>query len=288
MKPRLFDKSDICVIGGRGRMGRWLVNRFCEAGMSPSIFDQDDFPISEKILESFDVIALTVPISAVENVMASVGRYLRPDAVVIDISSVKKKPIELMLNYCQSEVIGSHPLFGPSAPSFDGQTVFLCPVRSNHWKGLLKDFLDRRGANIIEIDADEHDRLMACVQTLRHILLTSLGKTLIELGLDPDSNRVVTGQWFGAIVEMLKHQLHQPPELYAELAVENYFAADTLRIFHENFFELATLVSNRDRSGISNLMDEVAQSFSSKDELSKDGSLGWWRELGGDSRHPDV
>jgi prephenate dehydrogenase len=288
MSLKLFETSNICVIGGKGRMGRWFEARFSEAGMKPVVLDLEDFPISEKVLRSFDIIFLAVPISAVGDVMASVGQYLRRDALVMDISSVKSKPLSLMLKYSQSEVIGLHPLFGPSAISFAGQTVFLCPVRTSLWISPLMIFLEKTGANVVEIDAEKHDRLMACVQTLRHFTLTALGRTLIEIGIDPERDTGFMGPWFGGLLEMLRHQSLQPAELYADLAIENEFAAETLKVFQKNFGELSILVSNSDRSGLANLIDEVAQTFSIDAKLSESGSWGWWRDLKGDSRHLDV
>jgi prephenate dehydrogenase len=288
ISSRVFEKSNICVIGGKGRMGRWFEARFSEAGMKPAVLDLEDFPISEKVLQSFDIIFLAVPIGAVEDVMMSIGQYLRPDAVVMDITSIKIKPLSSMLKYSQSEVIGSHPLFGPSAKSFAGQTVFLCPVRTSLWMEPIRAFLEARGAKVVEIDAEKHDRLMACFQTLRHLMLTALGKTLIDIDIEPEIATVFTGPWFGRLLEMLRHQSLQPAELYADLAIENEFASETLEVFQNNFGELAALVSNRDKSGLLNLMDEVAQTSSNNGKLSEDCFGGWWRDLGGDSRHPDV
>ncbi|MFH0958940.1 MAG: prephenate dehydrogenase/arogenate dehydrogenase family protein [Pseudomonadota bacterium] len=285
---RVFEKSNICVIGGKGRMGQWFNARFIEAGMDPIVFDLGDFPISETVLQSFDIIFLAVPIGAVEDVMASIGRYLRPDSVVMDITSVKIKPLSSMLKHSRSEVIGSHPLFGPSAKSLVGQTVFLCPVRTNLWVKPVRAFLEARGAKVLEIDGEKHDRLMACFQTLRHLMLTALGRTLIDIDIEPDIAAVFAGPWFGRLLELLRHQSLQPAELYADLAIENEFVPETLEVFRNNFGELAAFVSNRDRSGLLSLIDEVAQTCSNDGKLSEDCFWGWWRDMGGDSRHPDV
>ena len=35
------------------------------------------------------------------------------NALIMDLTSLKKEPVEAMLKYSEAEVIGIHPLFGP-------------------------------------------------------------------------------------------------------------------------------------------------------------------------------
>ncbi len=268
-------------------MGRWFEAFFREAGIDPTVSDVKDSPISEKLVISCDVILLAVPVTAIEDVMKSVGPFIRPDALLVDISSIKREPINCMLKYSQSEVIGTHPLFGPSATSLTDQTMFLCPSRTEKWIKPFRDFLKERGAKVIEVTPDQHDRLMACIQTLRHVMLTALGQTLIRLGFDSHRQLEATGPWFEQLLNMLCHQFEQPSELYADLAVENRFAADTVKFFQDSLNELANFVSTGNRAGLISAMDEVAR-FCSTETTRNASAWGWWRDIEGDSRHIEV
>jgi prephenate dehydrogenase len=282
-----FRKANVCIIGGNGRMGRWFGELFREAGMNTIVSDLEDSPFLEESVTSSDVVLLAVPVTAIENVMRSIGPFIRPDALLMDISSIKGNPIDFMLKYSQSEVIGTHPLFGPSAVSLLDQVVFVCPSRTERWIKPFRDFLEELGAKITEITPDGHDKLMACFQTLRHVMLTSLGQTLIRLGFDSHGQVEASGVWFKQLVAMMRHQFEQPSKLYADLAIENPYSLETLRLFHSSFNQLANFVSTGNRDGLVSAMDEVAQ-FCTTEVTSNDSAWGWWRDIGGDSRHIEV
>ncbi len=268
-------------------MGRWFGSLFQKAGMDTITSDLDDSPLPETSVASFDVVILAVPVTAIEGVMRSIGRFIRPDALLMDISSIKRDPINFMLKYSQSEVIGTHPFFGPSTASLLDQVVFICPSRTEKWIKPLRNFLEEQGAKITEIAPDGHDKLMACFQTLRHLMLTSLGQTLIRLGFDSHLQLQATGAWFDQLLAMMRRQFEQPSELYADLAIENPYSSETLKLFSDSLNEIANLVSTGNRDGLVSAMDEVAH-FCATEATSNVSQWGWWRDIGGDSRHIEV
>ncbi|MCX5874000.1 MAG: prephenate dehydrogenase/arogenate dehydrogenase family protein [Deltaproteobacteria bacterium] len=283
-----FRTANICIIGGKGRMGRWFETRFREAGMASVVADLKDGSVSDQFIASFDVVMLAVPVPAVDEVMKTIGSYIRPDAVIMDISSLKRNPVNSMLKYSQCEVIGTHPLWGPSATSFADQVIFLCPERTKIWIGAFRRFLEEQGTKVIEIEPDKHDKLMACVQTLRHVMLTALGQTLMKLGFDLECDTEASGPWFQELLGMMRHQFEQPSELYSDLAIENEYAARTLNAFQQSLSQLTDLVSSGNRAGLINAMDEVAHFCAIQETTTKNSSCGWWRDIGGDSRHVEV
>ena len=60
-------------------------------------------------------VILAVPVEALEATLAAMGPHLAPDALVIDVGSVKVKPARLMDDRLAPgvRVVGTHPLFGP-------------------------------------------------------------------------------------------------------------------------------------------------------------------------------
>ncbi len=76
----------------------------------------------------------------------------------MDLSSLKKEPMAEMLSSSSSEVVGLHPLFGPRVRSLKGKAVALCQGRGSRWKDWLKGFLESKGAEVVELEPEEHDR----------------------------------------------------------------------------------------------------------------------------------
>ncbi len=255
-----FSRSALCIIGGKGRMGRWFDALFRRAGLKPIISDLGEFPPPQEAVASWDVVVLAAPTSAIEGIMETIGRFLRPDALLMDICSVKQKPLHFMVKYSPSEVVGAHPLFGPSVESISDQILFLCPARTKKWLGPLRKFLENLGARLVEIDPEQHDRLMACCQTLRHVMLAALGQTVAKLGYHETSHGDIMGEWFHQLMTMLRHQALQPPELYADIALENPHSYETLRVFQASLNALVDSITARDRDVLIKAMDDAAQS----------------------------
>ena len=104
--------------------------------------------------------------------------------VVTDVGSTKKRLMESLSWEQQATCIGGHPLCGAEtagvgnarASLYEGATYFLTPgahVRHGAFQ-LLFDFVAALGARPVAIDAAEHDRLMALVSHLPHVLANTL------------------------------------------------------------------------------------------------------------------
>jgi prephenate dehydrogenase len=181
-------------------------------------------------------------------------------------------------------VIGAHPLFGPSEKSISNQIFFLCPSRTRKWLRPLKTFLENLGARLVEIDPEQHDRIMACCQTLRHVMLAALGQTVAKLGYQPERHEDIMGGWFHQLMTMLRHQSLQPSELYADIALENPYSYETLSIFQASLSTLIDSIASQNRDLLIKAMDGAVQrsdSIANKTVRVRD----WWWGLGGDSRH---
>jgi prephenate dehydrogenase len=252
-----FGRPRVGIIGGRGRMGRWLVRSLRQDGHEVLVADAGQGALQPEIAAACPVLILAVPIPAVPRVMALIGPHTRPDGVVLDIASLKAAPLEAMLRHARGEVIGTHPLFGPSAPSLDGQLFFVCPGRGRRWLGWLTAWLEAGGARLVETDATGHDRLMAQVQSLRHMLLLGLGQALMAAGFDPTRDLPLAGPWFGCLAGLLEHQARQPAELYADLALNNPAALPVLQALAQSVGQAAAYVAAGDRQGLVAMLDQV-------------------------------
>ena len=253
-----MEPQSIAVVGGLGRMGALMSASFRDAAYDVTIADSRMGPISWETVGKHDVILLAVPISAVDGVVRALGPFTRKDGVVVDIASLKEAPIRSMLAHCQGEVIGTHPLFGPAVSSLEGQLVFICPAKSTNWIGWFRAFLEERGARIADIDPARHDRLMGTVQVLRHVLVFCFGRSLMRMGYDISSDLALSGPWFSRLVEMLRNQVSENPDLYAELAFPNPAMDEVLACFAEEVEEICAAYRSRDRTGLVGKINELA------------------------------
>jgi prephenate dehydrogenase len=254
-----MDPDFITVVGGLGGMGSAMAACFSQAGLNVRVADKKQGSIDWQEVGQSPVVLLAVPLGDFEGVLKDLGPHTRPDGVVIDISSLKKREVSAMLENCQGDVVGTHPLFGPKVRDLHGQVVYVCPGRGEQWQNWLIDLLQNQGAKVEIRDPGEHDRLMARIQVLRHFMLVTFGLSLTRLDFDVKELLPISGVWFTQLIEMLKSQLEQNHGLYADLALNNPAASEVLDEFARSAIEISRLVTKGDRDGLMELFDLVTR-----------------------------
>jgi prephenate dehydrogenase len=137
-----------------------------------------------------DVVFAAAPVGALGETVRLALAGAGPDCVVSDVGSTKRV-LACALQGADADAaaderfIGGHPLAGAEtagveharADLFEGATWYLTPAKGST-AGVLYErlhrLLSRFGARPTAIDADTHDRLMACVSHLPHVLANLL------------------------------------------------------------------------------------------------------------------
>ena len=129
-----------------------------------------------------DVVFVAAPVGELPRSVRLALAAAGPDCVVSDVGSTKR---DVAAAGADERFIGGHPLAGAEtagveharADLFEGATWYLTPARGST-AGVLYERLHRLlgsfGARPTAIDADTHDRLMACVSHLPHVLANVL------------------------------------------------------------------------------------------------------------------
>ena len=138
----------------------------------------------EEAASGADIVFVCTPVRrVVEHVKAALAAA-PPDAVISDVGSTKGPLMRALSPLEQERVVGGHPLCGSEsagvanarASLYDGATYFVTPgahVLTGAYQ-LLYGFLGDIGARPVAVDPDEHDRLMAVVSHLPHVLANVL------------------------------------------------------------------------------------------------------------------
>ncbi|QDX27279.1 prephenate dehydrogenase/arogenate dehydrogenase family protein [Sphingomonas suaedae] len=131
-----------------------------------------------------DTVMLAVPVQALEQMLAEIAPHVRPGALVVDVASVKMLPARWMAEALPEsvDIVATHPLFGPQSArrGLEGQPLVICPVRGEaHHR--VAEFGRTLGLKVSITTPEEHDREMAYVQALTHLI----GRTLVNIRI-PD------------------------------------------------------------------------------------------------------
>ena len=213
------DPMEVLVVGGAGDMGSWTAAFFDDRGWDVAVHDPDaDESVPLDRADDFDVVVIAVPIDVTEDVIADVAPRLT-DGLLMDVTSVKAAPVEAMLARADDdvEVLGTHPMFGPSVRSVRGQTVILVEGRPGPLADEIEAAFRDAGANVQFAGAEEHDEMMSVVQGLTHYAYIAIGRALERLDFDIDESRRFMSPVYEVMVDFVGRILHQNPRLYADI-----------------------------------------------------------------------
>jgi prephenate dehydrogenase len=250
-------KPTIALIGGSGQMGRWFTRFFESQGLPVLVADVDTPQTAPEVAALADIVILSVPIPKVKEVALEVAPHLKPDAALMDLTSVKQRPMAAMLSAFSGEVVGTHPLFGPGEESINGRTMVLCQGRGEKWFRWLKDLLTQAGARVKVTSAAEHDRLMAVVQGLAHFLLISFGSVIQELGVSPEDLEEFSTPTFATLHNLARRLLSQDAKLYACIQLQNPANRMVLRALEGAVADILYFIQRQDADGLVRLIEEI-------------------------------
>lgn len=140
-----------------------------------------------------DLVVVSVPVGASEDVARQIAATLKPGAIVTDVGSTKASVIAQMAPHIPDGVhfIPGHPLAGTekSGPDagfeglFQGRWCIFTPLPDTDPEALRKltAFWTALGSRIDEMDPQHHDKVLAIVSHLPHIIAYNIVGTADDL-----------------------------------------------------------------------------------------------------------
>lgn len=258
--PHDVEPKTVAIVGGHGGMGRLMARTFGDLGHAVMIADLDTDLTGVEAAKHADVVVVSVPIEVTEDVIREIGPHVRQDALLMDVTSVKQGPLEAMLAATEksgASVVGTHPMFGPSVHSLQGQRVVLCSGRGEAWERWLRKQLLARGLDVTDARAEQHDRAMAVVQVLNHFQTQVMGLTLARLGVPvEDSLKFASPAYLMELYVAGRHFV-QSPALYGPIEMRNPRTAEVTAAFQSSAAELAQILEAKDQEAFAAVFDEV-------------------------------
>ncbi|MFQ5411773.1 MAG: bifunctional chorismate mutase/prephenate dehydrogenase [Phycisphaerae bacterium] len=255
--PLDIDPRTVAIIGGRGGMGRCMAELFADVGHTVMAADLDTNLKPIEAAQVADVVVVSVPIDATVEVIRAIGPAMRDDALLMDVTSVKTEPLAAMLDAGRCNVVGTHPLFGPSVHSLQNQRVVLCPGRGKSALEWVRRTFCSRGLVVMEATAEEHDRVMSVVQVLVHFSTEVMGKTLSRLGASIERTLEFTSPIYLMELIMTARHFAQSPELYASIQMSNPAMEEVTGAFVQAAEQLRRIATTRDHDEFASMFDDV-------------------------------
>ncbi|MDG6243430.1 MAG: prephenate dehydrogenase [Methanolobus sp.] len=267
----------VLIIGGTGEMGQWFTPFFKKRGYEVIVWGSSGkVEIAERMGVEFasdldaaisisDIVIVTVPINITGKVISETAPKMKSGSLLMDFTSLKVGPTEAMKKYAPQdvEILGTHPMFGPSIPGLHGQIFILTPIegRCDRWFPVIRALFEDDGAHIEVISPAEHDRFVSVVQGLTHFAYITIGTTFDELDFSVNESRRFMSPVYDIMLDFVGRILGQNPYLYAYIQMEN---PEVLRV-HEAFMqqcrEMSSIVREHDVEAFTTKMRDAAVHF---------------------------
>ncbi|MFA7095990.1 MAG: prephenate dehydrogenase/arogenate dehydrogenase family protein [Gammaproteobacteria bacterium] len=186
---RAAKRAGICrEVVGAGRNEAQL-RKAVELG----VIDRYSTRIAEAVAGA-DMVVLAVPLGAMESALRQMAAHLRPDAVVTDVGSAKGSvvaAVRAVFGAVPGNFVPGHPIAGTEksgveasfAELFEDRLVILTPLPQSSSDALarVRGLWEATGAEVVEMDVEHHDEVLAATSHLPHLLAFTLVDTLARM-----------------------------------------------------------------------------------------------------------
>ncbi len=172
-------KKIIAIIGAGGKMGEWFANYFLENDFEVIGYDSENEIKTKSVIKANSLVAgvlkaeyvlLCTPTRRTPEIIRLIAKEMKRGSYLIEISSQKSKTATALAKMpSKVNPICIHPMFGPGIKKIHGQHVISIPIKDakkelSVAKSLFPD------ANFVTIDAIEHDKKIAVILGLTHLI----------------------------------------------------------------------------------------------------------------------
>jgi len=179
-----------------------------------------------------DLVILAVPVSELSSALRAIRPHLRPGGIVVDVGSVKVRPVAVMKAELPAfvDIVGTHPLFGPQSArnGIAGRKIALCPVRGRSAPRIAAFLRRVLKLAVYIVSPEEHDRQAAIVQGITHLIASVLVR------MEPLRTQLTTAS-FDHLMQATEMVKQDAASVFLAIERDNPYAAEV----REQFFLIA-------------------------------------------------
>jgi chorismate mutase/prephenate dehydrogenase len=220
------------IVGGAGRMGRWLGRFLLAQGYTTGALDPAAAPEEDAwargALASAELVLCSTPPATIADLYMEWSRK-PPAGVVIDVASIKTPLIEPIraLQRAGCRVASIHPMFGPSTVLLRDADIVICDTGDTGAASAVEELFRPTTAHLVHLPLEDHDRIMADLLSLSHAAAIAFAIAL------PLTDHPVRSTTFQALESVGAAVVHESPDVYYEIQAKNPYSAaalDRLRV----------------------------------------------------------
>lgn len=242
-------------------MGRLFSGVFKRAGYEVLVSGRSTSLSGTELAAQCDIVVVSVPIRSTVRVIEEIAPVLSKDQLVCDLTSLKMEPVAAMMR-SRAQVIGLHPMFGPTVRSLKRQTIIVCPVRCDEpTLHTLLTIFRNEGAECTITTPEAHDRMMAVVQGLTHFVTLGMADAVRRMDIDADKTKAFMSPVYQIELALVGRLLSQDPDLYGDILQQNPYVTDAVVAFRDAVEDLCAIVASGDANRFREFFERNARHF---------------------------
>jgi len=256
----------VLVIGGAGKMGRWMVRFLASQGYEVEIADPscaagqiDSYLCHADWHQSGldqDIIVVAAPLRVSNEIFHELAAA-PPAGLIFDVGSLKS-PLRSGLQALRdagARVTSLHPMFGPDTELLTGRHVIFVDVGVEEATQQARELFASTMAIQVDMDLESHDRLIAYILGLSHALNIAFTTALVESGESAPALAQLSSTTFDAQLAVAARVAEENPHLYFEIQSLNDYGTESLSALLYAVERIRSVVRAGDEAGFAALME---------------------------------
>tara|TARA_R110002073_G_scaffold18812_9_gene69415 strand:- start:207 stop:1091 length:885 start_codon:yes stop_codon:yes gene_type:complete len=209
-------------------IGRSKINmqRAIDQGVIDEIADD-----TASAMKDANALLLAMPVGQTTSILAQIAPHLEPETLITDAGSTKQDVISAARIYIKKNLknfVPAHPIAGAEQSGvsaaqtnlFQKKHLILTPLAETSDDAIKRvtDLWEGCGAQVSQMQADEHDKILAATSHLPHILaFTLMNHLCINTGNNPDNLLRFAGSGFRDFTRIASSS----PEMWRDICIAN-------------------------------------------------------------------
>jgi prephenate dehydrogenase len=219
----------------------------------------------EEAVAGADIAFIATPVRSILDVSRQAMAASRPECIITDMGSTKSSLMAALTREEERRFIGGHPVCGAETAGvgnaredlFDNATWFLTSghgVEPGNYER-LHGFITGIGARPSAIDPDAHDRIMALVSHLPHVLANSAMNQAGGVNLDGREALLSAGPSFRDLTRVAGSN----PQVWTDIFMENRrWLAEALSEHRDSIDRIIAAINQGDEALLNGMIAEAA------------------------------
>jgi len=209
-----------------------------------------------------DVVLIATPMETTTAICRRLSAYMRKGSLLVEISSVKGRAFAALARFVGKRgvhFLSVHPMFGPALREYKGMRVAVIKEGMEDPLGEARRLFPE--ARLIPMNAEFHDRLMAVMLSLTHLVGMAYAQVISDV-IDPHTFREIATPSSLLQLAIAEGLLSQDVALYSSIQFANAHTTEVVRSMALELMKLNEIVERGEERRFREQFKKLTRKFS--------------------------